>query len=156
MSIKNDRFIGSCARWLMIACSLLMQLCLFGCGAQTPPPPRGPDAPVLEGREAIAPGERIDVETDSGEHFEATVLSVSDNGFKVTDKKESTEAAQGHYDGKKLSYEFGELTSVSTVPKQSSTGFTPETVLIGVVFLGAVVILVGMGLMASGLSDSGY
>jgi hypothetical protein len=152
MSIAKHRVICSCVRYLMIACTLLMESCLFGCAAQTPPPPRDQWAPVFEGREAVVPGERIDVRTDSGEHFEATVLSVSEDGFKVTDKKELEKPPHGNDDAKRLSYEFAEVTSVSTIPRQQNSEVTSATVILGVAIVAVVGFCIWLGHALSGLA----
>lgn len=122
---------------------LILFICALtqSCGTQPPPPPRGPDAPPLEGRDAIIPGEIVEIQTIADERFRATVLSVNDEGFEISWKESTADSSRSHPDAERRIYSFEEIAQVRTVSEGHKAGGPSKGTALAV---GFGVLLLGM------------
>ncbi len=128
----------------MIWCIFVSSLPFTGCATRVPPSPRGSDASILVGRDAVALDERIEVFTDAGEHFAATIVSSKDENFKVSHKNPLDAVSKAHQDHDRVVYSFDETQVLRTATKELESGDDNTMLVVAVVAACVAVSILGL------------
>ena len=128
----------------MTLCIITSSLTSAGCGTRIPPSPRGPDASILSGRDAVAPGERIEVFTVAGEHFAASVVSSDEKSFEISHKNPLDAVTEAHQDHGRVDYGFDETELLRTATEELESGDGKTTLVIAILAAFVVVTIIGL------------